>query len=103
MFPKLIDNIGITLYKGKIIDNTFLDEIDNKKIITTNGNYDSSKTFEVGKEVGSLIIKILNKICGKENKINLNINETIFNFLIITLLFLITTHITTSTTSIFYK
>lgn len=103
MFPKLIDNIGITLYKGKIIDNTFLDEIDNKKIITTNRNYDSSKTFEVGKEVGSLIIKILNKICGKENKINLNINETIFNFLIITLLFLITTHITTSTTSIFYK
>lgn len=79
IFPELIDNIGITLYKGKIIDNTFLDEIDNKKIITTNGNYDSSKTFEVGKEVGSLIIKILNKIGGKENKINLNINETIFN------------------------
>ena len=24
-FPRLIDNIGITLYKGKIIDNTFLD------------------------------------------------------------------------------
>lgn len=33
MFPKLIDNIGITLYKGKIIDNTFLDEIDNKKLL----------------------------------------------------------------------
>lgn len=79
IFPKLIDNIGITLYKGKIIDNTFLDEIDNKKIITTSGNYDSSKTFEVSKELGSLIIKILNQIEGKEQKVNLNINEKIFN------------------------
>ena len=78
-FPRLIDNIGITLYKGKIIDNTFLDEIDNKKIITTSGKYDSSKTFEVAKEVGSLIIKILNQIDGKEQKVNLNIKEKIFN------------------------
>ncbi|MGN1338643.1 MAG: hypothetical protein ACI4WW_09250 [Candidatus Coprovivens sp.] len=79
LFPRLIDNIGITLYKGKIIDNTFLDEIDNKKIIITNGKYDSSKTFEIGKEVGSLIIKILNQIDGNDKKVNLNINETIFN------------------------
>lgn len=79
LFPRLIDNIGITLYKRKIIDNTFLDEIDNKKIIMTNGKYDSSKTFEVGKEVGSLIIKILDQIGGKYKKVDLNINESIFN------------------------
>lgn len=79
LFPKLIDNIGITLYKGKIIDNTFLDETDNKKIIITSGKYNPSKIFEVGKELGILIIKILNQIDGKEQSVNLNINEKIFN------------------------
>ena len=79
LFPRLINNIGITLYKGKIIDNAFLDEIDNKKIITTSGEYDSSKTFEIAKEVGSLVIKILNQIDGKEKKVNLNIKEKIYN------------------------
>lgn len=79
LFPTLIDNLGVTLYKEKIIDNTFLDEIDNKKIIITDGEYDSSKAFNVAKEIGILIMKVLKQVDGKGKKVDLNINENITN------------------------
>lgn len=76
-FPYLIDNLGITLYKGKIIDNTFLNIMDNKKIITHNSSLNSEKTFNIAKELGSLISKTLEQINGEKKEISLNIQSNI--------------------------
>ena len=75
--PTLIDNIGITFLDGIIIDNTFLDELDNKKIILSNGEYDSSKVLAVSKELGLLIKKILNSINCTSRNVSLNINKNV--------------------------
>lgn len=78
-YPNLIKNIGITSYKGKMIDNTFLTELDNKKIIITNKEYDSSKTYNIAQEAGALLKNILKQINGTTKIINLNIIDSISN------------------------
>lgn len=76
-FSFLITNLGVYFYKDNIIGNTFLYEMNNKKIFLTDKTYDKEKTRSVAIELGMMLKKILNRFNEIETSINVNINYNI--------------------------
>lgn len=76
-FSYMITNLGIYYYNEQIIGNTFLYEMDNKKIFLTNNVYDKNKIYLASIEVGKMLKNVLKNFgeeeldikTKKENKI----------------------------------
>ena len=62
----MITNLGIYYYDEQIIDNTFLYEMDNKKIFLTNNVYDTNKIYLTSNEIGKMLKNILKNFWEEE-------------------------------------